>query len=340
VVRRGQLFLLVAVGAIYGGIAAAVALLIPWLPDPAARQAGRIDFVFWFTTVIAIVVFAVVAAVLTVEVITMRARPGDDLDGPPTHGHTKLEIVWTAIPAVLVTAISIVSAVVLSQNSNAGSDPLRVEVVAQQFAWTFKYPSEGNLTAAELFLPINRKVKLTMTSVDVIHSFWVPEFGQKQDLPPGIHPTLVITPDRIGTYPLICTELCGLGHAVMRTSAVVLSEKDFDAWVKKTKAGLAGPPGQAGKTVYNNNGCGSCHTLTAAGSTGKVGPNLDHLVAEAKTAGQALEPFIRQSIVEPNAYIAPGYPANVMPKTFGQLPPDQLDALVKFLVTSAEEAAK
>jgi len=158
--------------AIAATITTLVAVLIPWLPVSASTEAGRIHFVYWFTTVIAIAVFAVVAAVLAYSVMHFRARPDDDSDGPPTHGHTTLEIVWTAIPAALVTAISIVSAVVLAQNSHAGSNPVVVKVVAQQFAWQFTY-SNGK-TYGSLTLPKDRHVKLDITAKDVIHSFWVP----------------------------------------------------------------------------------------------------------------------------------------------------------------------
>ncbi len=127
-VRRGSIIQLVAIGLVAAAIATAVALLVPWLPVAAGKEATRIHFVFWFTTAICIGVFAVVAAVLTYSVWKFRVKPDDDSDGPPTHGHTALEIVWTAVPAVLVTAISIVSAIVLAENGNAGSDPLIVKV--------------------------------------------------------------------------------------------------------------------------------------------------------------------------------------------------------------------
>ena len=124
--RRGSIFQLLGIAAIAAVITSLVAVLVPWLPVPASREAGRIHFVYWFTTIICIAVFAVVAAVMTYSVLKFRVRPDDDSDGPPIHGHTKLEIVWTAIPAVLVTAISIVSAIVLAQNSRTGSNPLVV----------------------------------------------------------------------------------------------------------------------------------------------------------------------------------------------------------------------
>ena len=121
--RRGSLIQLAVIAVIAAAIATAVALFIPWLPPAAGKEAERIHFVFWFTTAICIGVFAVVAAVLTYSVWKFRVKPDDDSDGPPTHGHTKLEIVWTAVPAILVTAISIVSAIVLGAERQRGVEP-------------------------------------------------------------------------------------------------------------------------------------------------------------------------------------------------------------------------
>ena len=332
--RRGSIVQLVILGVVIGAAATLVALLVPWLPPNAAEERDGIDLVFWFTTAICIAIFALVGAVIVYSVIKFRARPDDDSDGPPIHGHTGLEIVWTSVPAILVTAIAVISGIVLVKNDRAGANPLSVDVTARQFAWTFSYPGEGNLTSAQLRLPVGRSVELRLTALDVIHSFWVPEFGQKSDALPGQETKLVITPTKTGTYPVICTELCGLGHALMRTSAIVMRPSAFDAWVKEQRDALSAPPGEAGKSVFAANGCASCHTLQEAGATGTVGPDLDKLPAYAKQAGKPLEDFVRESIVDPNAYVQPGFPKGVMPP-FATLPKDQLDALVQFLVTSS-----
>jgi len=336
--RRGSVLALVGLGMLAGGIAAAVAVLLPWLPTPASREAGRIDFVFWFVTIICIVIFAVVAAGILYAVVRFRAAPDDDSDGPPTHGHTGLEIAWTLIPTLLVVAIGIVSAIVLAKNDALAKDTMHIDVTAQQFAWSFQYPEANSLTSGTLRVPVNRSILLTFTSKDVIHSFWVPEWGQKQDTVPGIHPTLHITPDRVGRYPVICTELCGLGHATMRTYAIVMTQKAFDAWLHgQTKATSSPNTSISGAAVFKNNGCESCHTLTAAGATGTVGPDLDKLPQWAQGAGTPLQQFIETSITDPNAYVAPGYPKNVMPETFKSLPKDQLDALVQYLIQSSKK---
>ena len=341
--RRGSILSLLGIGVVAGAIAAAVALFLPWLPSPASREAGRIDFLFWFVIVICIVVFSIVAAVLTYEIVKFRVPPDDETDGPPIHGHTGLEIGWTLIPLVLVTAIGIVSAVVLAQNEAQGKDVLHIDVTAQQFEWNFSYPDSGGFSSPILHLPKDRSILLVMHSKDVIHSFWVPQFSQKEDVVPGITTTLHITPDKLGTYPVICTELCGLGHALMRSEAIVMEPAAFDSWAKQQQrttqpSTSGGGTNAAGRTVFDNNGCGSCHTLTAANATGTIGPDLDKLPQYASQAGQPLEPFIHESIVDPNKYIQPGYPKNVMPPNFGtSLSKVQLNALVQFLVSSSKK---
>jgi len=229
-VRRGSIVQLIVIGVLAGAIASAFALIPNWLPEPASKEAGRIDFVFWFVTGICIFVFSIVAAVSVFAVWKFRAKPDDDSDGAPIHGHTGLEIAWTAVPTLLVTSIAVVSAIVLAKDDAQGANPLRVEVTAQQFFWSYRYPESGNKESDVLRLPVNRSIVLHLTSKDVIHSFWVPEFRQKQDIVPGIHPTLHITPTKVGTYPVICTELCGLGHALMRSRAIVMTDDAFQKW--------------------------------------------------------------------------------------------------------------
>jgi cytochrome c oxidase subunit 2 len=342
-VRRGSIVQLVLFAIVAGAAGLTLALVPAWLPDSASREAGRIHFVFWFVTAICVAIFAVVAAVLAYSVLKFRRPPDDDSDGPPIHGHTGLEIVWTAVPTVLVTAITIVSALVLAKDDAAGANPLRVNVVAQQFAWTYYYPSFGNKKSAILMLPIDRSVVLWMTSKDVAHSVWVPEFSQKQDLLPGIHPTLHITPDKIGTYTVICTELCGLGHALMRSEAKVVSPEAFAKWAQSKAGGqAAGPPGQQptsqqGLALFNQQGCNACHTLAGASSHGTVGPDLDKLAGYANAAGKPLPAFVRESIENPNAYVEKGYPPGVMPDFGKTLSPTQVDTLVQFLVASAKK---
>jgi cytochrome c oxidase subunit 2 len=229
-VRRG-IVQLVAIGVVIAAIQVVVALKLKWLPTSDSEEFDRIQAVYWFATAIAIAIFALVSAVVIFSVWKWRVPLDDDADGPPIHGHTGLEILWTAVPAVLVIAIGIVSAVVLAKNGEAGPKPLEVNVIGQQFAWKFVYPEYGNKTSGELVLPVGQETRFTETSVDVIHSFWVPEFGQKMDAVPGIETSILVTPKHTGEFAVVCAELCGLGHATMRAKARVVTRAEFDKWV-------------------------------------------------------------------------------------------------------------
>ena len=228
------------VGVAVGAALAIVAVFIPWLPDAASEQADIIDSVYWVVTIICVVVFAVVAGVSGYAVYKFRAPPGDMDDGSPIHGNTSLEITWTLIPAILVTGIAVYSGVALAQSEELPPDHRTIEVTGEQFAWTFTYPDvevEGGkpLTTGELVVPIDQTIAFEITSKDVIHSFWVPEWRMKQDAVNGIVTHTTVTPTEIGTFPVICTELCGLGHAIMRSNARVLSQADYNAWVEEQK---------------------------------------------------------------------------------------------------------
>jgi cytochrome c oxidase subunit 2 len=234
-VRKG-IVQLVAIGIVIGVALTLVALLFQWLPTSASEEFDRIQALYWFATVISIVIFSLVAAVIIFSVWKWRVPLDDDADGPPIHGHTGLEIVWTAVPALLVLAIGIFSAIVLARNGEAGNRPMEVEARGQQFTWKFIYGDYDDLESGELVLPLGREVRFTMHSVDVIHSFWVPNFGQKMDAVPGIETEILVTPDELGEFAVVCAELCGLGHATMRAAARVVQPPEFDAWVQEQQS--------------------------------------------------------------------------------------------------------
>ena len=251
--RAGSLIRVLLVALLLAAAATAVAIFIPWLPDQASKEGERIDFVFWFVTAICIAIFSVVASLSVYSLVKFRAKPDDDSDGPPVHGHTGIEITWTVIPLVLVLAMIVVSSVALAQNDREPKNAMRVEVLGQQFAWTVAYPPAGATedmdgficfqgareslqidrrckSSPNLVLPLDQPVRLHLTAREVIHSFFVPEFRQKQDAVPGLKTEITVTPTKLGNFPFICTELCGLGHALMRTRAIVMPKSEFEAW--------------------------------------------------------------------------------------------------------------
>jgi cytochrome c oxidase subunit II len=233
-VRKG-IVQLVAIGVVIGVAVALVAVLFQWLPESASEEFDRIQDIYWFATWMSVVIFAIVGAVVVYSVWKWRVPPDDDAEGPPIHGHTGLEIAWTAVPAILVIALGIVSAVVMSKNGETKDDALQVRAIGQQFAWKFEYPEHGDFESGELVLPVNQQAHFTMEAVDVIHSFWVPNLGQKMDAVPGIETTINVTPVRTGAFAVVCTELCGLGHATMRARARVVTQAEFDEWIEEQR---------------------------------------------------------------------------------------------------------
>jgi cytochrome c oxidase subunit 2 len=283
--------------------------------------------------------------VLVVAVIHFRERRGETRTARPVHGHTQLEVVWTLIPFVIVCVFTGLSWKVLRDNDKA-PNAMAVTVWGQQFTWTYDYPQAGIVNSSELVLPVGQPVRLTIQSKDVIHGWWVPDFRVQMNATPGQKNLLTVTPNKTGSFKVVCTFICGDGHPIMGTNVKgslprrvrVLSVAEFQAWLGKGKAeaakqAAAEAASPAGKAigVFTRAGCGGCHTWGPAKSAGKVGPDLDALAADAKKAGKPAADYVKESIVSPGAYIVPGY-TDQMPKNYGTtLSPADLDALVKAL---------
>src|SRR5205807_3543574 len=167
-----------------------------------------------------------------------RMRPGEEnKDGPPIHGNTRLEVLWTALPAILIISLCTYAYTVLRSDEATKKGEMVVNVTARQFAFEFSYPEAHRKTVVSpvLYVPKGQPVVFKLRSLDVIHSFFVPSFSQKLDAVPGITTTLRVTPNQIGTYPVECTELCGAGHSLMRGTARVVSPQAFQSWLGAQK---------------------------------------------------------------------------------------------------------
>ncbi len=285
-------------------------------------------------------IFVLVETIVLYSALKFRMKPGEELkDGPPIHGNTRLEIIWTAIPAIILVGLCTYAYVALTDIEKAEANSMEVRVVGEQFTWTFFYRGEGGkeISSPQLYLPADTPVNFTVQSKDVIHDFWVPAFRMKIDAVPGIDTHVrVTTTGRTGEFPVVCAELCGLGHSTMRQSAHVLSRADFDkkiGEIGKPKAPAGGGGGGGGetdgKTLFTDAAepaaCGSCHTLSDAGTTGTTGPNLDEVLPDLSEAE------IRESIENPDAKITEGFQPGIMPRYGESLSPEQIDALVKYL---------
>ncbi|MGA9373198.1 MAG: cytochrome c oxidase subunit II [Solirubrobacterales bacterium] len=223
-------------------VMSAIMVSIPWNGNEASTAAPKIDDLLNVMIVLSSFVFSIVMVMMVYSVWRWRAKPGDESDGAPIHGNTRLEIAWTAIPTVIVLFGAIYSWTTLSTIEAHDPNRMVVDVYSQQYEWHFDYPQQGT-TSRELHVPVNRQIEFRMHALDVIHSFWVPEWRIKKDNVPGITTRAYITPTETGHYTLVCTELCGIGHSTMRAPVVVeKSQADFDKWaasqppIKSTEA--------------------------------------------------------------------------------------------------------
>jgi cytochrome c oxidase subunit 2 len=232
-----------------------VLLQFDWFGPAASDERGPIDTLFDVMIVLSSFVFAIVLVMFFYAIWKYRAKPGDESDGEPIHGNTRLEIAWTVIPTIIVLFGAGYSWVVLDDIEAKADDRMPLHVTSQQFKWTFEYPDvqvDGQpLRTNELHVPVDRQLDISLTALDVLHSFWVPEWGIKRDAVPvgnsgdEVDDQFVVTPNEEGTFSLVCTELCGLGHATMRATVVVESQDEFDQWVSEQSEPAAAASGAA-----------------------------------------------------------------------------------------------
>lgn len=207
-----------------------------WFGPLVAQEDGKIDSVYRWLAVASIPFFVIILAVIAYCVIEFRVKPGEeDKDGEPMHGSTRIEIIWTVIPTIVVIALGFYAWAVLEDVEARQPNELKITVIGQQFAWGYEYPGLGVKTTGDLIVPKDRPLYFTMTSADVIHSFYVPAARMKRDLADGFVTHINFTPDKLGSYPILCTELCGIGHTTMRSNMRVVSPAAFDKWVAAKK---------------------------------------------------------------------------------------------------------
>ena len=336
---------LLAVIAVASAIGIAIMLAISWFPEQGSNVAPKIDTFWDVLVIVSVPIFVAVTTMLLFSVWRWRQRPGEEgLDGPPIHGSTKLEVIWTILPAIVIAALTTYAAILLVDIQSAPAQGTRVvNVTGVQFAWEFESQTPaGKVKTARLYLPVNEPVKFNVHSKDVIHDFWVPAFRLKVDAVPGITTTYNLTPTKLGTFDVVCAELCGLGHAYMRQTVTVLTAERY----AKVMAGLARASGAtapaaggtasasaegknmfvAGNPATGATACGACHTLKAAGTTGVTGPNLDEMLKQDNAAG------IKEMILYPNKEIVKGYSKGIMPANYSTtLTKSQLASLVKYI---------
>jgi len=316
---------------------------------PIARQEDHLFRpVFW----IAVAVFVLVEGLLVVALIKFRQRSAADAP-KQTHGNQRLEILWTIIPAMLLAGIAIPTVLTIWDVAAkpVGSNVVNVKVTAHQWWWEYEYTDQkiqggGNLkTANELVIPTGRWVYLTMTSADVIHSYWVPKLAGKQDVIPGRITHLKLRSNDPGVFRGQCAEFCALSHANMRLRVIAYPEQQFNDWLAREMGpASANPPpanaagfGLVASPLQGGNTCFSCHTIRGhPGSAGSaVGPDLTHFASRTSFAGSMFD-LAPEELGRTNLYNwlenPPGVkPGSIMPDY--NLTDEQIDALVAYLMT-------
>lgn len=288
------------------------------MPVPASAQAGPIDWLWDLQVRIIAFLFALIVVPMIYSLLFFRRRKGDTTDAVHIEGNTNLEIAWTVVPLIIVLGLAYIGAENLAETRRADPNAMEVRVTGFQWGWRFEYPDFG-ITSNELYLPVNRQVVLKMTSTDVLHSFWVPEFRVKQDLVPGRITELRITPTLIGdTYKVRCAEMCGTSHAYMESPVIVVETVNFDAWVAEQQV-LAEAAGQTpegrGQALVAANGCVACHSLDGAAGIGPTWFQLAGSEVQLSGGGSVIadDAFLAESILQPQAKIVAGFEAQQMP---------------------------
>ncbi|HTX90947.1 MAG TPA: cytochrome c oxidase subunit II [Anaerolineales bacterium] len=303
------------------------------LPAQASAQAVSIDQLFGIYTWAIAFVFSLIVVILLYSLVVFRRRKGETGEGAHIEGNTNLEIAWTVVPLLAVFYLAYLGGKSLGETRRVDPSAMVVKVVAGQWYWQFQYPDYG-FGSGDLYLPVGKQVDLQMTSNDVIHSFFVPEFRLKQDILPGRTVDLRVTPTVIGSYKVSCAQLCGTNHAYMIANVVVVSQADFQAWVTKQLATASQDPALHGLQLVQQFGCAVCHSVDGSK---KVGPTWQHLYESSVTLADgtkvtADDKYISDSIINPNLQIVKGFSPNVMPQTFGQtLDDSQIQAIIAYI---------
>lgn len=304
-----------------------------WLPRKASTIAEELDWGFYYVYGWAVVLFIGVVGALVYFAYRYRRRTDNDRTSDIDHS-TKLEVIWTAIPVAIVVSIFFVGLKGYINAMVAPANAYEIQVTGQKWSWIFTYPN-GKISMNELAVPKGRPVRLIMSSKDVIHSLWIPEFRIKQDVVPGTYTSIWFEATEELETALLCTEYCGTSHSDMLATVRVLSDEEFEKFLEDGGDDL--PPAELGKKLFASSGCTACHSLEGVNG---VGPALNGIFGKTRELADgssvvADEVYLRESITVSNAKLVKGY-APVMPVFKGVLNERQVDALVAFIKSQSQ----
>jgi len=301
---------------------------IPLVPDSASTFSWKVDALYFYLSGVTLFFTLLISAVLIFFVIRYRRRTPYEIPRPIAGSH-KLETLWTIIPFIIAMTMFGWGAQVYFEQYKPPANGVEVYVVAKQWMWKLQHAT-GQREINELHIPVGRKIKLIMTSEDVIHDFFVPAFRTKADVVPGKYTTLWFEATTPGTYHLFCAEYCGMNHSGMTGSVIVMEPREFDNWLSGNTGSMT--PATAGQQLFQTLGCVSCH---GANGEGGRGPTLAGIFGKMTQlqSGESVrvdEVYVRESILNPQAKIVAGF-GPIMPTFQGQISEDQLLQLVAYI---------
>jgi cytochrome c oxidase subunit 2 len=310
---------------------------LPLFPPQASTMAPRVDALLYFLSAVSIFFASLIFIAIIVFAVKYRRRPGRE-NGTPIEGNIPVEIFWSVVPLGIVMVMFYWGAVVFFDMRQPPANALGLSVVGRQWMWKIQHP-EGQSEINELHVPLGQPVKLTMTSEDVVHSFFVPAFRVKMDVLPGRYNTMWFQATREGVYHMFCTEYCGTLHSGMIGRVVVMEPAEYQRWLGEGATGVS--MADVGAELFERLGCGTCHRPDGKGQ----GPSLVGLfgktvkLQDGRTA-TADEAYIRESIVNPHAKITAGYPP-VMPTFKGLVDEGGILQIIDYLKSlQTEERAQ
>jgi cytochrome c oxidase subunit 2 len=306
---------------------------IPIHPDQASSIAREVDLLHYTLTAITLFFTALIFLAIFYFMIRYRRRSPDERP-LPIEGSLPLEVAWTVIPTVICIVIFLWSSSLYFINAKAPKGAMEIFVTGRQWMWKVQHP-EGMREINELHVPIGRPVKLTMTSEDVIHDFFVPAFRIKKDVLPGRYTSLWFTATQTGRFHLFCAQYCGAFHAGMGGWVIVMEQADYARWINGEASGQTMEA--AGQSLFQERGCSNCHVADGSGRgpslVGLYGRSVHLASGAAETANEA---YLREAIVNPSAISVPGY-TQLMQSYQGQLNEEQILDLVAYIRSLKQE---
>lgn len=300
---------------------------IALFPHAASTTASQVDMLFLFLLTVCGSVTALVAVLLVYFAVRYRRRPDDVGNPPETHASHALELFWSLTPLVIFMGMFLWGAEVYFSAFRPSENASTIYVVGKQWMWKFQHP-EGQREIDMLHVPVGQPIRLLMTSEDVIHSLFIPDFRIHMDLLPGRYTSVGFQATRVGMYRLFCSQYCGTNHAGMTGVVVVMEPADYEKWLRSSAEGSMA---LEGRKVFLKYRCASCHSADAAARA----PVLEELfrktvvLNDGRTA-EADETYLRESIVNPSAKIVAGY-ENIMPTYQGQISEEEIFELICFI---------